>query len=111
MPNASAIASELRAFADSLDTNPTLELPYAFLYFTCHTREEILGLAKIMPRPFEKSYSGNDIRLNHKTEALSAWVVAPRELTCTLVTPARPAVYDCEPLLSPDQDASLTEVA
>ncbi len=111
MPNASAIASELRAFADSLDTNPTLELPYVFVCFSCREREQILGLAKLMPRPFEKEYPGKEIRLKYRTESINLWVDAPRAVTCRLVTPAREAVYDCEPLLSPDEDASLTEVA
>ena len=113
MPTATSIATELRRIADVLDKTPDVDLVKPSLDFYhgyTATKEEFLALAKIFPRPFKKSdgYSHDKVELTHETPSLNVGTSIKRWKVCTLREPARPAVYDCEPLLSQTEEAEIT---
>ncbi len=112
MPTANAIATELRRIADFLDKTPDAELTDATLNFYHvggDTKEEFINLAKVFPRPFEKGdgYSHKEFTLNHKSDTVSVYASIDRSQVCTLVEPARPARYECIPLLSLEEENAL----
>ena len=115
MPKASELATELRKFADSLDTNPDAEIVKAYLGFSCYAKEAFLATVRLLPRPLKKKVneyanSRPDLQMSYESPALYAYTTVPQSLTCTLVEPARKAVYKCDPILSETEDAEL-EVA
>ena len=114
MPKANAIATRLREIADFLDKTPDAELTkpsLSFYHGYGDTKEQFVNLAKVFPRPFEKGdgYSHDQITLSHDGEAVSAYASIDRSRVCTLIEPARPARYDCVPLLSLEEDNALGE--
>jgi hypothetical protein len=110
MLKASEVATELRRIADALDKEPELIIdPY--LSINAHSdREQFLALAKIMPRPMTKGIdfpgtSYEDFKLEH-----SFWrIKIARNAYCSIVTPAIPAVYECPPIFSPEEEAEMEE--
>ena len=60
-----------------------------------------------MPKPFEKRFSDNELKLVYSSDALEVQAYIERNKVCTLITPAQPAVYDCEPLLNQAENAQL----
>lgn len=108
---ASVIAQELRRIADALDKEPDAEIHHTFPSFdTDADKDAFLRLARVWPRPAKKeitwpeeSYSA--LNLIHGNARLSI----KRSSLCTLVKPAQPAVYDCEPILSKFEEDSLVE--
>lgn len=115
MPLAHAVAIELRKLADSLDTQPDLEIKQGIVHFWCGSKEEFLSTASLLPRPFKKSedtYGTEDYRRIHlstATEALNVDVSVYKSLTCELVKAATPAVYRCVPILSEIEEAAIQE--
>jgi hypothetical protein len=112
MPFAHEVAAELRKLADSIDRSPDTKVVRASVYFSCHSKAEFLDIAKILPRPLakrtdEKGNSWDQVYLDHKTHAINITASVDKSLTCELVTPAKPAVYRCAPILSLEEDASL----
>ena len=110
MPLAKEVAIELRKLADALDREPEAEVPYAFVNFDAHSKESFLTLAKVMPRPFEKGVTDSkwpQLRLKYRNDAITLWVDVSQSLACELVTPAQPAVYRCDPILSLAEEAAL----
>lgn len=94
---------------------PNRESPLPRFQFWHHSGSDkpaFLALAQMMPRPFAKKVreysSGNDIELNHTTENIRICVVIPQSLTCTLIEPARPAVYECDPILSMAEESMIS---
>jgi len=117
MPKASEVAAELRKFADSLDTNPDAEVLAASIYFyhwNKKNKERFMALAKLLPRPLKKALKGEagsrDLVLTYESDALHVHSEIPQAATCTLVEPAKPAVYRCDPILSDEENEAL-EVA
>jgi hypothetical protein len=114
MPLAKEVAIELRKLADALDQEPDAELPRTNVSFYCETKAQFIGSVQSIPRPLVKSEDRDDdrwkrIRVAHETPALHIDASVLKSLTCELVTPARPAVYRCDPILSLEEDAALTE--
>lgn len=112
MPKAAEVAQELRRIADVLDNNPETEVMRPDLsFFHFSNKDDFMRLAKIFPRPYEKEYGGGEqysrIRLVHKTPSVEVTASIYRSAVCTLITPARPAEYDCEPLLSFEEESEL----
>lgn len=100
---AHAVAESLRKLADSLDRKPDSNIEQAWVTFYCRTnKEHFLNLATLMPRPFSKDFDGDQIDLIHGDfkGPLHLKVTAARSAVCTVIEPARPAVYDCSSLLS-----------
>ena len=112
MPKASEVASALREMADVLDASPDTDIAKPDLYFYHGhnaTKEQFLALARIFPRPFKKSdgYDHTQYRLAYESPVLDATAWIERSKVCTIITPAREAVYDCPALLSPEEEASI----
>ena len=114
MPTAHEVATELRKLADSIDREPETETPVFSIYASCRYMGEkgkklFLVLAPLLPHPLQKVFKDDEVRLLFKTEALHFQTYVERSLVCTLVEPAKEAVYRCEPLLSEQEEASLEE--
>jgi len=112
MITASAVASELRRIADVFDKSPETKLiqPRLSFYFGyANTKEQFLDLAKVFPRPFDKGdgYDHQQYTLKHETDALEVYAAIDRSKVCTLVEEARPARYECVPILSLEEEAAL----
>jgi hypothetical protein len=112
MPKASEVAAELRKFADCLDKEPDTEIDKPFVYFIHYSKKPFISLARLMPRPFKKGKEeyGSDprIRIVYENASIDITSTIPQSSTCTLVKPAQPAIYDCDPILSLEEDAQLT---
>ena len=119
MPKASEVATELRKLADALDREPEQELIRPDLDFNCKyvgdaDKPTFLALARILPRPLAKgvcAYDADGMQLTYTSPALIVTTEIKRSKVCRLIEPERtiPAKYECEPLLSPEEDAALTE--
>ena len=112
MPTANAIASRLREIADMLDKTPNAELTDARLNFYHHgavAKDQFINLTKVFPRPFEKGdgYHHDQLTIEHHCDELSVYASIDRSAVCVLREPAKPAVYDCVPLLSLEEEAAL----
>lgn len=109
---ASEVAKELKKLAEAIEQGGELDIPYAFIHFNFYNKDSFLEFAKaIMLRPFEKKYTDYDLRLQYHTDAIQVWAQIARKTVCTLVEPAKPAVYDCDPILSPTEELSLESEA
>lgn len=113
MPLAKEVAAELRRLADSLDREPELETHKPSLWFHFYTKEPFTAIVRNLPRPLSKTVflpgsNSPDVHVEYASDALRVIASIPQSLTCKLVKPAQPAVYDCEPILS---DEELTEVS
>ena len=116
MPLASEVAAELRKIADALDQQPDVEVKKPSLHFFYSfgdTKEQFLASARLIPHPVKKIYEESGgyprVRVQHDTDALRTEARIYKESICTIVEPARPAVYDCNLTLTADEDAALTE--
>ena len=113
MPLAGEIALKLREIADRLDSDTSAEMEQPILSFITHDKKDrFLNAARLLPRPLDKKISkwggSSDIEISHDDPAILVYAKAPQSLTCRLITPAQPAVYDCEPLLSHGEEEMLT---
>jgi hypothetical protein len=104
--------ANLRKLAHMLETHPEAEIDTAYFSIGFYDKASFLAVAQDMPRPFEKVYetgSYPDLRLSHggiRRDGIILLTI-PRDKACTLVEPAKPAVYDCDPILSADEEAQL----
>jgi hypothetical protein len=114
MPKAGEVAAELRRIADALDKEPEAEVKRPLCFFYPDSKEEFLTLARILPHPLEKLYGAADDLYAKYTldgKSPSVWLRAEieRSKICTLISPAIPAKYECEPLLSQEEEDALAE--
>ena len=115
MPLAKEIAAELRKIADALDLHPEVEVKKPSLHFYysySDNKEQFLATARLIPHPVKKIYETDSyprVRVQHDTEALLTETSIYKEIICTIVEPAKPAVYDCNLTLTADEDAALAE--
>lgn len=113
MPKASEVAAELRRVADALDREPETVVKKPYLFFSCtHEKDVFLRTARLMPLPLKKVYedqgkSWDEAKLEYDSPGIYLCVSAYRSLVCTLVEPAKPAVYHCEPMFSSEEEAAL----
>ena len=119
MPKAGEIAAELRRVADALDKEPEAKLPQPMLSFYCNDcgaedkgKAQFLQTVRLLPRPLAKEPSDTVYQIEHgRSDAAAAvWIRAQidRSSVCTIVEPAKPAVYDCPALLSLEEEEELT---
>jgi hypothetical protein len=106
------VALELRKLADALDKEPETEIQQAFVFFTHYSeKSEFLSLAKMLPRPLKKSestyLSDPEFQLEYQVPAIHIMATIKKSVMCSLVKPAMPAVYRCDPLLSLEEEESL----
>lgn len=107
MTKAHEVAAELRKFADCLDTEPDAEVVRVYINQFYYNKEPFLAMSKLIPRPLAKVYGTDRLLISHDTEAVCINVSIPRDKVCTLVKEAQPAVYECEPLLSAEDETKL----
>lgn len=109
MPKASEVAHELRKLADALEVEPETDLAQPMVTFYCDTKDQFLASARLLPRPLKKEFEEVRMELANDRHECPIWLrsVIERTKVCILVKPAQPAVYDCEPLLSPDEENEL----
>jgi hypothetical protein len=107
-------AAELRKLADALDKEPELEVPQPsinfYCWFTPKAKQYFLDLARVLPRPLAKVYRDDSIQIEYNADALSVYAMIERNALCVLKSPAIPAQWECEPVLSQAQEDSLTQV-
>jgi hypothetical protein len=113
MPKASEVANELRKLADGLDAlgNAPVTEPWVSFYHTSFdTKEMFLDVARALPRPYSKEYEegpNEDLVIKYKNPAIVIKASIRRANVCRVIEPAKPAVYDCDALLSPEDHAAL----
>lgn len=117
MPKLSEIAKELRRVADALDKGSSEPNVQPYLTFYPDTKEQFLELARLLPRPMYKEFSAADYKLRNLPviDGTRRWDACPvdvsvkidRSKVCKLVKEAQPAVYECESLLSAEEEESL----
>ena len=117
MTTAGAVAQELRKLADALDKEPELqvfrpEIDFNTKYALGDIKSVFLRLAKVLPRPLKKGPQSHDeeaLEIVYETPAIRVYTAIRRTEVCRLIEPARtiPAVYDCTPLLSEDEENQL----
>ena len=113
MPLASEVANSMRKLAAALDTIPNAHIArpvIAFYHYGQARKEEFLTLARVFPRPFEKVYEERetgDLLLKYSSQGLTLQSSIPRSQVCRIVQPAREAVYECDPVLSAAEEATL----
>ena len=112
---AGMVALELRRIADALDREPDAEVVAPMMTFYCNSysapdkgKQVFLNTVRLLPRPLVKEFSGITIEIENPNKSV-VWLRASiaREVVCEIVEPARPAVYNCAPLLSDQEDAEL----
>lgn len=102
----------LRKLADLLEKHGDAEIRMANATVWFEKKEPFLEIAREMPRPLKKSYGDgpySDFDLEYGVLAESGHIRLrlPRTTWCRVVEPAKPAVYDCDPILSADEEAQL----
>jgi hypothetical protein len=117
MPLAKDVSTELRKLADALDLHPDVEtcVPrLAFFYDSEQDKAKFIATANILPHPLVKVYPMDSnaysrVSVMYEAPALRVSTSIYRQAVCELISPAKPAVYDCKLTLSGDEDAALTE--
>lgn len=105
MPKASEVAAELRRVAGALEQEPEAELMRPSLgFFSWDQKEQFLNAVRLLPRPLAKESRDGYITVKYETPGLYIDARIRQEKVCTLIEPAKPAVYKCEPLLSPGEE-------
>jgi len=110
MPKAHEIAAELRRIADSIEREPETEMVRPMVSFYNDTKEQFLATARLFPRPLHKDIDDRKYGLENADYRKGAvWLRSQidRNQVCTLIKAAQPAVYDCEALLSEDEESTL----
>ena len=109
MTTAGAVATELRRVADALDKEPKAEIAKPSLWFwNGGNKTAFLNLIHLLPRPLDKNYRDDDnLIVTGEYDAVDFQARVNRSAVCSLVEPAKPAVYKCESLLSDEEEAAL----
>lgn len=106
---AQQLANQLRRVVDALEKTPDAAIYHSYISIDAGTdRESFMAVAKHWPKPFEKEtmYAGTEseqLALVHGASRL----IIKRSAYCTLITPAVPAVYDCPPILTLEDEAAI----
>lgn len=115
MPKCSEVANALRNLAERLDAEPDAEIPEPNVWWYLHGKSDLPAfktMARLMPRPISKSIDDPSssmpyLILGHVTPHIRIDTRIPQAVTCTLVEPAKPAVYECDPILSQEEMEAL----
>jgi len=112
MPKAHEVAVELRKFADLLDKNPDVNMSrpdVSFYHWGKSDKGFFFDTCKLLPRPLKKRTSYDRLYVEYATDIITVYASIPQSETCQLVEPAKPAVYRCDSILSPEEDAAMEE--
>ena len=109
---ASEVATELRKIADALDTNPQARMPTFHVYASFDDKQLFADAARTLPHPLKKWADLSDsiisrFHVGYKNKALQLDVSIYRDKICKVIEPSVPAVYECEPLFSEDEEVEL----
>jgi hypothetical protein len=105
-------AEKLYAVASMLNRSPEFQLPaymdnyveeYGVDRLLFHSHKDLFLAAVRAIGNGKKSGNGTDFEFIYS----GLHLVADRSAVCRIVTPAVPAVYDCLPLLSPEEEAQI----
>ncbi len=102
------LAHNMKAFADFLLSRPAFGLPYNALVLKCISfysgdKDKFLSAAKSLGTG-KKEFTSEEVRFTVTGEWGEFTIKAPRSTVCRLI---KPAEYDCDPFLSPDEEKSL----
>ena len=123
MPKAIEVVNELRKLADALEKLGENSMSRIAIYIRPDSKEQFLMLAKALPRPIFKMADSTNYTITNwpitkegrrdydKVPMVDVDITIDRTNVCRLVSPAVPAKYECEPLLSEIEERQLTEVA
>ena len=123
MPKAMEVANELRKLADALEKIGENRMSRISIYIRPDSKEQFLMLAKAMPRPLFKLADDSYYTVTNwpltkegrrdysNVPIADVDISIDRTNICRMVSPAVPAKYECEPLLSEIEEKQLTEVA
>ena len=100
-------ARNLQKFAEFLLSRESFPLPYheptSFHYFNYHDKESFVAAVKSLGSG-KKKITDDKIEFVIETSGAHLSVEAPRNLLCRLI---RPAEFECDPLLSADEEKTL----
>lgn len=104
----------LRELADLLEKHPEADVSSVYLHLYFYDKESFFSIARDFMRPCVKKYEDGDhgyLTLTHgkSDHGGETNLKILRSTACTLVEPAKPAVYDCDLILSADEEAQLAE--
>jgi hypothetical protein len=107
-PNSHDYAQALRRAADFFLSRPAFDIDsdrvYSFSYFRFYDKEQFIAAAKALGTG-KKAGDDRDIEFQIKAPGnVEITISAPRSTVCRLI---RPAEYDCDPFLSPDEEKLL----
>ena len=114
MPTAAAIATELRKLADVFDHSADKQvIRPEFVFYCFSNKQALIDAVSIMPRPLKKEWPDGDgqydsVNVGFENEAIKVRAQAWRSAVCKVVKPARAAQYECEPLLSEQEESAIT---
>lgn len=112
MPKVSAVSAELRKLADHLDKYGDALIPQPFIIFHAEDKDTFQQIARALPKPLKKGIdfantSYSDFTVTYRNDDIHIYAKIPQSMACKLVTPAKPAVYECEPVLSDEEFAEM----
>ena len=97
----------LRELANYLENNPDAPIPSSAClsvsvtdYYNPSGTKYALGQVARCPGPWQKELDDSYLTLIKEFHGVKYMVICARDHVCTMVEPAKPAVWDCEPLLS-----------
>ncbi len=104
------VAATLRKLADAYDVDAPLLAPSLNVF--CSSKNEVIALIKAIGGKFDKDMGRDDDQyasIKYKSLTVPGFTIwIDRSKVCRLVR--RPIEWDCDPLLSPDDEAEI-EVA
>ena len=112
MVTAAMVAMELRKLAETLELEPLAEIKQAYVSFYHDCKQPFLNTVRLMPHPLTKRVDDSSptyprLKVDYQTDAIHIATSVPQSVTCTLIEPAKPAVYDCPSLLSIEEESAL----
>ena len=114
MPKANEVAAELRKIAEHLELAGDKEIPRPSVYLSCfyefsEAKEKFLRVVNSLPHPLAKHVDDSEVRVTYENHSILVTTYIERSKVCTMIEPAKPAVYRCEPLLNDEDLSTLTE--
>lgn len=112
---AGEVADALQILVQALNNRREVEIPgFRILAGSSYStaKKQFLNLARLLPRPVEKTYSDNtlELKISLFNDAVILTHSIARNEVCTQLSPAIPAKWSCEPLLSSDEANELIDV-
>jgi hypothetical protein len=96
-------AAQLRRLADKWETLPEM-IPRPFMRLYCYTKDEARTILRAFGGHFSKSTDGEEYMIFTHETGLS--IQLPRSSVCKRIV-----TWDCQPLLSPEEEAEFIEEA